>query len=452
MLLKPRTAFPILLSIVLIIHLAQSLSSFSMTAASNENNNEYSIVGLVQSEKQEANQLTEEDIEVLVGEAIKNSGGLIDIIKPDAKVIIKVNLVDTMNDTLEQEVNGITVDWRVTKAVINQVLGAGAKDVFVVENSLRPTNQVFHYMGYDQIKEIPAENLIALEEDIKTNGKFDFDKLERIEIKEGLIKRVYYVNKRLLDADAIISIAVLKTHRRIALTGTVKSIGIGCYPPLKPNPILSEGHFPNDRGGFIDHRPLPLSQWITDYYSLIPAQFALVDGLQGAQNGPLPLDLEDRQMNMRAIVAGKDPIAVDSVASLIMGIKPESALYLKMLEERGLGITDPSKILVVGDKVSSVRKQFKTLYGKQIPQSRNLEITITEEIVIAEGLEVEFNIRNSDEIARIELLADDKVLEYYDKKTRVITINKEALKSKLTLRVYTIYLDECDAEVGRLNG
>lgn len=451
--IKTRIAFPVLLVLVFAVHIIQLLFALGPISASSKivKIDRFSNVGLVKSEKEDADQLTEADIEKMVNQAIESAGGFQDVIKPGGTVIIKVNLVDTMKDTLKPEVNGVTVDWRVTRAVVKRALASGAGNVFIIEGSVRPTKKVFQYMGYGRIKEIPESNLIALEEDVKTDGKLDYNKLERFEIRDGLIKRVYYVDRRLLEADVLISVAALKTHRRIALTGSVKNIGIGCYPALvEPNPITRES-FPNDRGGFINHRPVPLSRWITDYYSLIPAKFAVIDGLQGAQNGPLPVDVNDRNMNMRTVIAGADPVAVDTVACLVMGIDPRSALYLKMLEKKGLGVTDPGRIRVIGERVDIIRKFFKTLYGKSIPKNRSLNIGIIDEKKEDDGLKVSFNVKSSHEIARIELWVNGHAKEVYDKETRRIVIDKSLLSAQLSLKVYNTYLDENEVKVGRLN-
>lgn len=452
--IKTRVAFPALFLSLLLIYIIQLLSSNSVNSSPGivVKSDEFSNVGLVQAQKPQAKDLTESDIESMVNQAVENAGGFQNVIKPGGTVVIKVNLVDTMKDSLEKEVNGVTVDWRVTRAVVKLALAAGAGEVFIIEGSVRPTKEVFQYMNYHSIEEIPEDHLIALEEDVKTNGKLDYTKLERFEIKDGLIKRVYYVDKRLLDADVFISIAALKTHRRIAITGSVKNIGIGCFPaPLNPNPITQDS-YPNDRGGFINHRPVPLSQWITDYYSLIPAQFAIIDGLQGAQNGPLPVNADDRHMNMRTIIAGKDPVAVDTVAGLVMGIDPDSALYLKMLDKKGFGNSDPARIRVIGDGVGKVRKFFKTMYGESIPQKRHLDIEIANKLKENEGMRVRFNIASSHETARIELIVDDSVQEVFDKNTREIVIDSSLLKSKLSLKVYNIYLDEDEVKIEEGDG
>jgi uncharacterized protein YjhX (UPF0386 family) len=83
-----------------------------------------------------------------------------------------------------------------------------------------------------------------------------------------------------------------------------------------------------------------------------------MDGLQGLQNGPVHNfgDLSNDQMNMRLIVAGKDPVAVDTVEALLAGWDPESVNYLKYLDQARAGNDDIARIRVAGKRVDEVRK------------------------------------------------------------------------------------------------
>ena len=95
-----------------------------------------------------------------------------------------------------------------------------------------------------------------------------------------------------------------------------------------------------------------LHKWVADYYRCRPADFVVLDGLQGVQNGPNPRPIERNQMNMRLIIAGKDAVATDTVAALIMGWDPQSVQHLVYLSRSGCGIMDPSKIDVLGSRRS----------------------------------------------------------------------------------------------------
>ncbi|MGE5599740.1 MAG: sugar-binding protein, partial [Bacteroidota bacterium] len=69
-------------------------------------------------------------------------------------------------------------------------------------------------------------------------------------------------------------------------------------------------------------------------------------------------DIRQDQMNMRLILAGRDAVAVDTIASLLMGWDPNSVKHLRYLNGDGLGNLDPACIAVAGKKVDEVRKFF----------------------------------------------------------------------------------------------
>ena len=94
-----------------------------------------------------------------------------------------------------------------------------------------------------------------------------------------------------------------------------------------------------------------------------PADFVVLDGLQGLQHGPLTNYVDggiyaaDR-MNMRLVMAARNAVALDAVEALVMGCDPQSIGYLTLLAASGFGSTDPAKIRVVGKQPSEVVRQF----------------------------------------------------------------------------------------------
>ena len=67
-------------------------------------------------------------------------------------------------------------------------------------------------------------------------------------------------------------------------------------------------------------------------------------------------------MNMRLILAGRNAVAVDTIAAQVMKCLPDKVPQLLGLQMARLGTTDPAKIKVVGKGVPEVSKPFA---GKQ---------------------------------------------------------------------------------------
>ena len=58
------------------------------------------------------------------------------------------------------------------------------------------------------------------------------------------------------------------------------------------------------------------------------------------------------------ILASDDQVAIDAVASKLMGFDPMSIDYIRIAHDKGLGVGKPEEIEVVGEDISSVNFKF----------------------------------------------------------------------------------------------
>jgi hypothetical protein len=194
------------------------------------------------------------------------------------------------------------------------------------------------------------------------------------------------MNRRYYEADVLICLPVLKNHHYTGLTGAVKCVGMGSSPPniygswetvaisgatSKAVVERLESRIQLNRSRKINHASLFLGMWLSDYYRCKPVDFVITDGLNGSENGPdLPSTCKagervDNLMNMRLVLAGRDPLAVDVVHSLLIGLDPYRINHLVLLSNKGLGEVDPRNIRVVGNrKVHDVKVPFKLNYQR----------------------------------------------------------------------------------------
>jgi hypothetical protein len=49
------------------------------------------------------------------------------------------------------------------------------------------------------------------------------------------------------------------------------------------------------------------------------------------------------------LIAGTDPVAVDSTLTKLAGLKPADSPWLRLCQDRGLGVADPARIKIVGE-------------------------------------------------------------------------------------------------------
>jgi uncharacterized protein (DUF362 family) len=81
-----------------------------------------------------------------------------------------------------------------------------------------------------------------------------------------------------------------------------------------------------------------------------PGIFAVMDGTTAGDGaGPRML----RPIAKNIILASADQVAIDAVAAKLMGFDPMSIKYIRLAQEQGLGIGDPSQIELVGDDISN---------------------------------------------------------------------------------------------------
>ncbi|MBN1699360.1 MAG: DUF362 domain-containing protein [Spirochaetales bacterium] len=341
-----------LLSIIIICMFSRTYSAVQLPQ---------STVAVVQARKARAADLEYSDIKALVAEAVELSGGLEAIVKNGDSVVIKPNLVimETVEGPLPPEVNGITTDYRVVRAIVELVREINPDGtVYVMEGSAYPTRPVMEQLRYNH-DDIPGtDGILAIEEDSGGWQDFDSPGIVQVELPNGRLNTSYYMNRKYYEADVLISVPTLKNHSSACITGALKNVGIG-GPPAN---IYGTAEDDPLRLNMVSHFSADLHAWIHDWNLCKPIDFVVMDGLQGFQNGPgqaeATLSLEADQMNMRLILAGTDAVAVDTVEAFLIGWDPGTVPHLTYLNSSSAGNIDASCITVKGARVMDVKKKF----------------------------------------------------------------------------------------------
>ncbi|MEI6132607.1 MAG: sugar-binding protein [Bacillota bacterium] len=397
-----------------------------------------SEVSVVQSTKASVKLLTYTDIKKLVWDAIDKAGGFSGLIKDNTTVSLKVNLVNSSgynpNASLPVTQNGVTTDWRVAKAVAEKVrVYNPAGKVYIIEGSYMTTSTMFSKLGYNKTN-IPQVNGFISLDDPNIVGDFqDTESPNLVKVHfpahksnnnlfEGEANQDYFFFEKdhYYNADTLISIPVLKNHWDALVTGGIKNLSIGGTPK----------NIYYDRGKMATHTvqgnqpSLDLRKWIHDYYACRPADFVVIDGLQGSQYGPTPMSgtdpnnngttsdkWADYTMNMRTIIAGRDGVATDTIEGLITNAKVEDTYYLKWLQDTGVGNTDITRIRVNGMQVDQVRKSFKIapgyLPGRLIKTSDLPAVKVVIKSVTESNNTLKVALSASSGIKKIELMIDN---------------------------------------------
>jgi len=381
-------------------------------------------VGIVKSFQTQAEDIEFDEILAMVSEAIAKAGGLEGIVSDGDTVILKPNLVASIDGTasaqqLDPEVNGITTDYRVVQAVVNNVRVINPSgQIYVLEGSADGSTAAnMAILNYNLITGI--DSLIPLEEVCGAWGDTSSIHLQAVSLPTGEAlydgsNNRYWLHKLYYNADVIISMPVLKNHFYTGTTGSVKNVGIGATPPSLYT--LASGELLRL---VIDHEDPPrtnLHYWIHDYFMCKPVDFVVVDGLQSVQNGPVSTyttqQLSDDQMNMRLILAGKDPIAIDAINSLLTCHDPELTPHLVTLHNDSYGCCDARLIRVNGNKVGDEKKDFVIDDTGLLSKYFDFEaptFTVNECYVV--GNQLYFSLTVDDDVTKVEVSVDSIYLK-----------------------------------------
>ncbi len=141
----------------------------------------------------------------------------------------------------------------------------------------------------------------------------------------------------------ILHLPTVKTHGHAVMTGSVKNSFGGLLREVR--------HYAHK------YMHEVLVDLLYMQRELHPAVFTVMDGTI-AGDGAGPRTMIPRVKNL--LLAASDSVAIDSTAARLMGFDPLSIPFLRMAQERGLGVADPRRIEIIGDDVSMENFGFQT--------------------------------------------------------------------------------------------
>lgn len=169
----------------------------------------------------------------------------------------------------------------------------------------------------------------------------------------GLIHRAVYLNRELVDVDAVVSVAKLKAHGTAGVTMSVKNM-FG---------ILPFHRYGSTFRNFMHTNYFRLMRIVVDTATTLRPDLAVVDGLIASNHG---MDHDPVEMNV--LLAGHDPVATDAVGAAVMGFDPHSDFptepfvvsenHLRLAAKAGVGTLDLAGTDVRGVRIEEVQRHF----------------------------------------------------------------------------------------------
>ena len=251
------------------------------------------------------------------------------------KIFIKPNM------SHPEYVPGVVTDPELLRQLVS-LLRDTAEEVTVGESNgfNYPCATAFDKTGIEAAVKTAGGTVVNLSEDKLVKVKFP---------RCGNVKELI-LPKTILEADAVVDVALMKTHEFAMFSGAIKNL-FGCVPDNRRifmHPYLGEVFY--------------------RLYTILNPKLTVMDArvaLEG--NGPTKGD----PVNMNLMLTSNDALAVDLVASRIMGLTLKEIRYLDFIAEKeGLQTED---IAVEGVQVQEVARKFK-LPRIDLPVKAQMEI------------------------------------------------------------------------------
>lgn len=301
-------------------------------------------------------------VEKQVQTLIDQLGGLNNVVKPGDSVAIKTNLTGGVSSGL---LNGIPAEEsyvthpEVVRALIKQVKAAGAGEIFIVEAVYEWAS--YKDWGYEDIASDLGVTLIDL-----NDSKPYADFVERVVGPSSFIYKNFTFNKILNDVDVFMSVSKMKNHYLAGVTHTMKNLyGLVPYRFYRLN---EQDKYRSGFHGTGSQTQERLPSIIVDINRARPIHFSLIDGIKTTQGGEGPWIESLAPIEPGVLIAGKNPVATDAVATAVMGHDPtgeypESPFvrcvnHLNLAAQAGLGTNRLDEIEVLGSQISEVKTQF----------------------------------------------------------------------------------------------
>ena len=279
------------------------------------------------------------DIEASVRKAIDLIGGIRQVVRPGQTVLIKPNFgVAVPPET------GIVTDPSVIDAVIKICKEADPGSILVAESSVVgfDTTKIFKELGLEKRFRRLGAALVDL----------DHDDTMEVPVSNGSVLKKIKLFKTAYESDVVISVPTMKTHILTQVTLGLKNMK-GILPDSMKKRMHRIGAKKRVRDFELDHA-------IADLNSIKPPTFTLIDGFIANEGyKPGTPGIGGTPVDFNTIVAGRDPVAVDTIGAYLMGFEQDEVRHIKYTGAKGVGISDMNRIDVFGENPERIRRQFQ---------------------------------------------------------------------------------------------
>jgi uncharacterized protein (DUF362 family) len=245
--------------------------------------------------------------------AVEAIGGMDRYVPAGARVVINANTAFKHR--------GSIVDPAVLAAALTMCTEAGAEEVWLLKDV--PD-------GYWDRSEHASGHQPVID-----SAKVSEREFEVVKVKGGVALAEAHVDRRLLETDVLINLAVAKHHKGCEYTGALKN-AMGACPHEPTCRYFHIGSNPDAEGWYEDLGHL--DQCIADLNRVRRPDLCILDATEiltgNGPFGPGPL------ASPGAVVAAADPVAIDAYGVRFLGMKPEAVGMIGRSERQRVGSAD----------------------------------------------------------------------------------------------------------------
>ena len=282
----------------------------------------------------------EEKVYTLLKQGLYLVGGVEALIPKDAKILLKPNLLK------RAEVEKAVITHPVVVGAFARILRENGYEQIVLADSCGhgTTQAVIRGTGMDTYLEkyqIPA---------------IDYSEGIKVDYPQGIQAKEFILPKELLEQNCVISLSKMKTHALERITGAVKNSYGFVYGFHK-----AKGHtqYPSADS---------FARMLIDLNKCVAPKLYVMDGIVAMEgNGPGSGD----PVQMNVMLMSTDPVALDSVFSRLVYLKPEMVPTNYHGEKMGLGTWKEEEItLLTPDGEISMSEAVKRYGNPQFTVDR----------------------------------------------------------------------------------
>ncbi len=266
----------------------------------------------------------EDMVEQTVRDVFEMAGGAGKYVSAGDRVLIKPNFLGP-----KRSATGVTTDLRIIEALIKVVLDEDATPVVGDAVPIAYDADVtFKRLGMYTLAEKYGVELVNM----------DRYPAETVMIDDPLVLEQIPISRLVFEVDKIINVPVMKTHGQTTVTLGMKNLK-GCVP---------------GEHKLTAHR-LGVAEAVIDLNTVIKPTFTVMDAIVGMDgNGPM----NGRPKRMDLVLGSDDVLALEIVASKIMGVNPYSLRHVQLARDKGIGEYEFARIRVLGASIDEVKNSF----------------------------------------------------------------------------------------------